>query len=79
MTIVWVHTCLQPCHCRSDCAPRASERCSGDTGRSRIFLLLLAEKNNDLEMGISQLLELSCMFVLGYFFLKLPNITHVCY
>lgn len=61
--------------CSADCVPA-----SPDTGGRGIFLPLLAEKDNHLKKGISQLFELSCMFVLGYFFFpQPPNIVCVCY
>lgn len=69
-------TCLQPCQCCPVLCFQSPRR-TCNTGRSRLFLPLLAEKDNNLKEGISQLFELSCMFVLGYFFL-FPNITQVC-
>lgn len=67
-------------------ASRCSADCvlvSPDTGGRGIFLPLLAEKDNHLRKGISQLFELSCMFVLGFFFpfflSQPPNIVCVCY
>ena len=51
----------QPCDLFS--GPRSNH----STGSRRLFLPLLAEKDNNLKEGLSQLFELSCMFVLGYF------------